>query len=164
MLNINRVMMTGRLTRDPETKYLSTGNAVTNLSIAVNRRYMDRNNEWKEETFFLDIETFGKVAERAAETLRKGRPVYVEGRLKIDSWERDGQKQTKMRVSADRVTGFDVPARGAEGGEDAGGADSGGGSPERARGTGSAKPQGGAASDNLDFGNSQSSVEDDIPF
>ena len=98
MLHINRVMMTGRLTRDPETKYLASGNAVTNLSMAVNRRYMDRNNEWKEETFFLDIETFGKVAERAAETLRKGRPVYVEGRLKIDSWERDGQKQYKTRI------------------------------------------------------------------
>jgi single-strand DNA-binding protein len=163
MLHINRVMITGRLTRDPETKYLASGNAVTTLSIAVNRRYMDRNNEWKEETFFLDIETFGKVAERSAETLRKGRPVYVEGRLKIDSWERDGQKQYKTRIVAERVTGFDVPSRGAEGAEDGGDAEGGAGRAPRSAG-GSAPRQGGAASDNLDFGNSQGSVEDDIPF
>lgn len=161
MLNINRIMVTGRLTRDPETKYLSSGTAITNLSLAVNRRFQDKNGEWQEETMFLDVETFGKIAERAAETLRKGRPVYVEGRLKQDSWEKDGQKHTKMRISAERVTGFDVPSKGGPGGESGG--DEGYGESPAPRSSGARKPQStGAPSDNLDFQNS--SVKDDIPF
>lgn len=158
MLSINRIMITGRLTRDPETKYLPSGNAVTSLSMAVNRRFMDRNNEWKEETFFLDVESFGKQAERLAETLKKGRPVYVEGRLRIDTWERDGQKQSKPRIVADRVTPFDVPTRqGGEMGDDESPSEA-----PRPRG-GSAPGRQAAPSDNLDFG-SQGGVEDDIPF
>lgn len=113
MLNINRVMITGRLTRDPETKYLSSGMAVTNISVAVNRPYKDKTSgEWREEVSFIDVEAWGKVAERLAETGRKGQPVYVEGRLKQESWERDGVKQSKIRVTADLVKSFDVPQRG----------------------------------------------------
>lgn len=163
MLNINRIMITGRLTRDPETKYLSSGSAVTTMAVAVNRNYRDRNDEWKEETFFIDVEIFGKQAERLAETLKKGRPVYVEGRLKIDTWERDGQKQSKPRISADRVTGFDVPQR-QGGGED----DEGGSEAPRSRGpnpsSSADRSSSGSPSDNLDFGNQGGGVEDDIPF
>ncbi len=112
MLSINRVMITGRLTRDPETKYLSSGTAVTNLSVAVNRRYQDKSGEWRDDTSFIDVEAWGKSAERIAESGRKGQPVYVEGRLKQDSWERDGVKQSKLKVSADIVKTFDVPQRG----------------------------------------------------
>jgi len=114
MLNINRVMLTGRLTRDPETKYLPSGTAVTNLSIAVNRRFQDKSGEWRDDTSFIDVEVFGKAAERVAETGRKGQPVYVEGRLKQESWERDGVKHSKIRVSADVVKPFDVPQRGGQ--------------------------------------------------
>jgi len=122
MLNINRVMLTGRLTREPETKYLPSGTAVTNISIAVNRPYQDKNGQWRDETSFIDVEAWGKVAERIAETARKGQPVYVEGRLKQESWERDGVKQSKIRVSADVVKPFDVPQRGSSApmGEDEG--------------------------------------------
>ena len=164
MLQINKVLVTGRLTRDPETRYLSTGTAVTMLAIAVNRRFLDKNNEWRDETTFLDIETWGKLAERCAETLKKGRPVFVEGRLKSDTWERDGQKQTKIRINADRVSAFDVPARGGEG------ADMGGGgyedsAPAPSQQQQKSRPRNaptGAPSDNLDF--SDPNVQDDIPF
>ena len=122
MLNINRVLITGRLSRDPETKYLPSGTAITNLNIANNRRYQV-NGEWKEEVGFFEVELFGKAAERVQDQgLTKGQPVYVEGRLKQESWEKDGKKQSKTRISADIVKKFEVPEKGATG-------DSGGSSP-----------------------------------
>lgn len=161
MLQINKVMVTGRLTRDPETRYLPSGTAVTMLAIAVNRRFQDKNNEWRDETTFLDIETWGKLAERCAETLKKGRPVFVEGRLKSDTWERDGQKQTKIRINADRVSAFDVPSRGGEGVDMSNGFEDSAPAPAQQR-TRSKSASTGAPSDNLDF--SEPNVQDDIPF
>jgi single-strand DNA-binding protein len=164
MLSINKVMVTGRLTRDPETRYLATGQAVTKMSVAVNRRFQDKNGEWRDETAFIDVETWGKLAERCAETLKKGRPVYVEGRLKQDSWEKDGVKQSKLLISAERVSAFEVPQRG----------DAGGGEEDLSEGPAAvsrpqvrpaARPQAtGAPSDNLDFSNPNANTEDDIPF
>lgn len=175
MLSINRVMLTGRLTREPETKYLPSGMAVTNLSIAVNRRYQDKSGEWRDDTSFIDVEAWGKTAERLAETVRKGQPVYVEGRLKQESWERDGVKHSKIRVSADIVKPFDVPQRGAQGGaspddgEDSyqpaqqggyGASNAGGGSRPRPQ----PQPQRPASpSDGLHF-DDNSNVSDDVPF
>ena len=176
MLSINKVMVTGRLTRDPETKYLPSGTAITNLGIAVNRRYLDKNsNEWKDETTFLDVETWGKLAERCAETLKKGRPVYIEGRLRTDTWEKEGQKQSKIRLVAERVTGFDVPSRGDSGdtSADAGDAEGYGGGTggpatggvRRAAGPSRAAAPTGTPSDQLDFDpGPDASVQDDIPF
>jgi single-strand DNA-binding protein len=168
MLNINRVMLTGRLTRDPETKYLPSGMAITSLAIAVNRRFQDKNGEWRDETSFIDIETFGKTAERLAETLRKGQAVYVEGRLKQDTWERDGVKQSKIRVSADSVKGFDVPTRGQgqNQGMDHGDSEGYGSAPSQGGGGYSQSQQsrsGGAPSDGLHF-DGGSNVSDDVPF
>jgi single-strand DNA-binding protein len=165
MLSINRVMITGRLTRDPDTKYLPSGQAVTMLGVAVNRRFQDKNGEWREETMFIDVETWGKLAERCAETLKKGRPVYVEGRLKQDSWEKDGVKQTKIRISAERVSAFEVPQRGDAGG----GADEETGDASALSSRPQSRPAGrpqqtGAPSDNLDFSNPNANTEDDIPF
>lgn len=116
MLSINKVMVTGRLTRDPETRYLPSGTPVTNFSVAVNRRFLDtKTNEWKDETVFLDVEVWGKLAERCAEALKKGTPVYVEGRLRADTWEnREGQRQTRLKVVAERVSAFEVPSRASE--------------------------------------------------
>ncbi len=173
MLSINKVLVTGRLTRDPETKYLPSGQALTNLGLAVNRRFQDKNGEWRDDTMFIDVETWGKTAERCAETLRKGQPVFVEGRLKQDSWEREGQKQTKIKISADSVKGFEA-GRGGQGGEAGGGEyeGEGGGGSSRPASSGAARPaQGGysqsratgAPSDNLDFDNGPN-VQDDIPF
>lgn len=100
-LNLNKVMVTGRLTRDPETKYLPSGTAVTTLSVAVNRRFQDKSGEWRDETMFIDAETWNKLAERCAEGMRKGQEVYVEGRLKQETWERDGQKRSAIKIMAD---------------------------------------------------------------
>jgi len=171
MLSVNKVFVTGRLTRDPEIKYLPSGQALANLGIAVNRRFQDKSGEWRDDTMFIDVETWGKSAERCAETLKKGQPVFVEGRLKQDTWERDGQKQSKIRISAEMVKPFEA-GRGGQGGgageyEDGGGEEYGGGggarqgaSPARA----AAQPRStGAPSDNLNF-DSGPGVKDDIPF
>lgn len=170
MLNINRVMFTGRLTREPETKYLQNGTAVTKLSVAVNRPYRDTTtNEWKEEVSFIDVDVWGKAAERIAETGRKGQPVYVEGRLKQDTWERDGQKQSKLKVSADTVKSFDVPQRGQQGADPGEYEDSYQSSPaQQSRPQAQAQGSGGGSasgkpSDGLHF-DGGSNVNDDVPF
>ncbi|MGI8907197.1 MAG: single-stranded DNA-binding protein [Candidatus Sumerlaeaceae bacterium] len=178
MLSINKVMITGRLTRDPETKYLPSGMAVTTLGVAVNRRFQDKSGEWRDDTTFIDVEAWAKLAERCAETMKKGQPVFVEGRLKQDTWERDGQKQSKIKISADNVKSFDAGSRaqggesGGEGEESEGGGYSGGGSAKQGSGGGNrggtqqarrGPAATGAPSDNLDF-DSGPAVHDDIPF
>ena len=102
MVTFNRVILAGNLVRDPETRFLPSGVAVTSFSIAVNRRYKS-NNEVKEEVSFFDISVFGKTGENCAEYLSKGRPVLVEGRLRQRSWETDGVKRSKIEVVADNV-------------------------------------------------------------
>ena len=102
MVTFNRVILAGNLVRDPETRFLPSGVAVTSFSIAVNRRYKS-NNEVKEEVSFFDISVFGKTGENCAEYLSKGRPVLVEGRLRQRRWEADGVKRSKIEVVADNV-------------------------------------------------------------
>jgi len=100
MANYNKVILMGNLTRDPELRYTPAGKAVTNFSIAVNRKYKV-DEQWKEETDFFDIVVFGKQAENCSEYLRKGRPVLVDGRLQQRRWETDeGQKRSKVEVVA----------------------------------------------------------------
>jgi single-strand DNA-binding protein len=122
MVSVNRVILAGRLTRDPETRFTPAGTAVTGFSLAVNRRYKV-NNEVKEEVSFFDIVVFGKQGENCAEYLSKGRPVLVEGRLKQRSWETDGVKRSKVEVVADNVQFLGSPraaaAEGAPGSEPA---------------------------------------------
>lgn len=105
-LNLNKVMVTGRLTRDPETKYLPSGAAVATLGLAINRPFQDKNGEWKQETIFIDVETWSKLAERCSEGMKKGDQVYVEGRLKQETWERDGQKRSAIKIVADVAKAF----------------------------------------------------------
>jgi single-strand DNA-binding protein len=122
MVAVNRVILAGRLTRDPETRFTPAGTAVTGFSLAVNRRYRS-NNELKEEVSFFDIVVFGKMGETCAEYLSKGRPVLVEGRLRQRSWESDGVKRSKVEIVADNVQFLGSPrgasAEGATGGEPA---------------------------------------------
>jgi single-strand DNA-binding protein len=122
MVSVNRVILAGRLTRDPETRFTPAGTAVTGFSLAVNRRYKV-NNEVQEEVSFFDIVVFGKQGENCAEYLSKGRPVLVEGRLKQRSWESDGVKRSKVEVVADNVQFLGSPrgasAEGAPGAEPA---------------------------------------------
>jgi len=100
MANLNKVMLIGNVTRDPEIKYTPQGRPVTDLGIAVNRVYTPDGGEKREETTYVDITLWGRQAEIAGEYCKKGRSIYVEGRLQLDSWEdkASGQKRSKLRV------------------------------------------------------------------
>ena len=104
MANLNKVLLIGNLTRDPELRYTPSGVAVANLRLAVNRRYKDKAGEQKEETCFVTVTTWDKQAEVCNQYLSKGRPVFVEGRLQSRSWEtNDGQKRNTIDIRAERV-------------------------------------------------------------
>ena len=115
--DINKVMIIGNLGKDPEMRYTQSGTAIVKLGLAVNRRYRNRqSNEMVEETTFVDIEGWGNQAETINQYMRKGRPLFVEGRLKFDSWEREGQRRSKLSVVADTFQFIDSNAGGGEGG------------------------------------------------
>lgn len=103
MPNLNKVMLIGNCTRDPEVRYTPKGTAVTDLGLAINRFYTGDNGEKQEETTFVDVTLWGRTAEIAGEYLKKGKPVFIEGRLQLDSWDdkQTGQKRTKLKVIAD---------------------------------------------------------------
>lgn len=103
MASFNRVILLGNTTRDIEVKYLQSGMAVTEVGLAVNDRRKGQNGEWIEETTFVDITLWGRTAEVAGEYLSKGSPVLIEGRLKLDQWETDGQKRSKLKVIGERM-------------------------------------------------------------
>jgi len=103
MPNLNKVFLIGNLTRDPELKYIPSGAPVCDFGLAVNETYTDKDGEKHEMVCFIDITTWNKTAENCANYLEKGRAVFVEGRLKFDSWEKEGQKHSKLSVVADRV-------------------------------------------------------------
>jgi single-strand DNA-binding protein len=100
MASFNKVILLGNLTRDPEVRYTPKGSAVCDLGIAVNRVYTPEGGERREEVTFVDVVLWARLAEIAGEYLRKGRPVFIEGRLQMDSWDdkQTGQKRTKLRV------------------------------------------------------------------
>jgi len=92
----------GNLTRDPELRYIPSGTAVSEIGLAVNDR-VKKNNEWVDEVTFVDVTLWARTAEVANEYLSKGSSVLIEGRLKLDMWEKDGQKRSKLRVVADKM-------------------------------------------------------------
>lgn len=100
MASYNKVVLLGNLTRDPELRYTPKGSAVARLGLAVNRSYKTESGETMEEVTFIDIDAWGKQAELIAQYLRKGNPLFVEGRLKLDQWDdkNSGQKVSKLRV------------------------------------------------------------------
>jgi single-strand DNA-binding protein len=101
MANLNRVLLIGRLTRDPELRYIPSGQAVTELGLAVNETWTGKDGQKKEETTFVDVTLWGRQAELACEYLSKGRQVFIEGKLRLDQWEtREGEKRTKLKVTA----------------------------------------------------------------
>ena len=103
MASFNRVILVGNLTRDIELRYTPNGTAVTEIGLAVNDRRKNQAGEWVEETTFVDVTLWGRTAEVASEYLGKGSPLLVEGRLKLDQWETDGQKRSKLRVVGERM-------------------------------------------------------------
>lgn len=102
---LNKVFLIGRLTRDPEIRFLPSGTQVTTFTIAVNRAYKTKDSsEWKEETYFFDVEAFGYLAERLGKQLNKGTQVLIEGQLRQDKWETaSGEKRSKIKIVADKV-------------------------------------------------------------
>jgi len=103
MASFNRVILVGNLTRDIELKYTPGGTGVTDIGMAVNDRRKNSNGEWVDEVTFVDVTLWGRTAEVASEYLSKGAPILVEGRLKLDTWETDGQKRSKLRVICERM-------------------------------------------------------------
>jgi single-strand DNA-binding protein len=103
MASYNRVVLLGNVTRDPELRYTPSGTAVLDLGLAVNDRRKGPNGDWVEETTFVDVTLWGRTAEVASEYLSKGAPVFIEGRLKLDTWEKEGKKQSKLRVVGERM-------------------------------------------------------------
>lgn len=104
MASLNKVLLIGNLTRQPELRYTPGGAAVTTLSVAVNRKFKDSTGALKEEVTFVDVSVFSKQAEACAQYLQKGSPVFVEGRLHLRKWETpDGQARNKLDVTAERV-------------------------------------------------------------
>jgi single-strand DNA-binding protein len=123
MASFNRVILLGNLTRDIEVRYLQSGMAVADIGMAVNDRRKNQTGEWIEETTFVDVTLWGRTAEIAGEYLGKGSPLLIEGRLKYDTWEKDGQKRSKLTVVCERMQMI-----GGRGGPGAGGAGGGPGS------------------------------------
>lgn len=102
MASYNRVVLVGNLTRDVELRYTPSGTAVTDIALAVNER-IKRNDQWIEEAHFFDVTLWGRTAEVAGEYLSKGSSVLIEGRLKLDRWEQDGQKRSKIQIVGEKM-------------------------------------------------------------
>src|SRR4051795_11671731 len=105
MASFNKVILLGNLTRDPEVRYTPKGTAVTELGMAVNRVYTAENGEKREDTTFVDVTFWGRTAEIAGEYLKKGRPIFIEGRLQLDTWDdkQSGQKRSKLKVIGENM-------------------------------------------------------------
>src|SRR3989442_208550 len=116
MANFNKVILAGNLTRDPELRYTPKGTAVTKIGLAVNRTWKNEAGETKEEVTFVDVDAWGRQAEVIAQYMKKGHPLLVEGRLKLDQWEdkTTHQKQSKLKVVLEGFTFID--SKGGDGG------------------------------------------------
>jgi single-strand DNA-binding protein len=156
--NLNRVFLMGNLTRDVELRHTTGNQAVAKIGLAVNRRYTAGDGEKREEVTFVDCEAWGKTAETMSKYLAKGRPVFIEGRLKLDQWEKDGQKHSKLKVVVENFQFVDSRGSGGEG-------EGGGGGGSYSRGSSGAPRQGQPApQDPQEWGGKGPMEEEDIPF
>ena len=117
MASFNKVILVGNLTRDPELRYTPKGTAIAKIGLAVNRVWTNEAGEKKEEVTFVDVDVFGRTAENVGQYMRKGRPILIEGRLRLDQWDdkQTGQKKSKLGVVAETVQ-FLGSSPGGEGG------------------------------------------------
>lgn len=109
MANYNKVLLIGNLTRDPELRYTPGGTAVADFGMAINRTWKGQDGEKREEVCFVDITAWAKQAEQIQQYCRKGRSLFVEGRLQFDQWEKDGQKRSRLRVVLENFQFLDRP-------------------------------------------------------
>lgn len=124
MASYNKVLLMGNITRDIELRALPSGNSVATIGLAVNRKWRDpQSGEMREETTFVDCEAFGKTAEHISKFFSKGRPIFLEGRLKLDSWQdkNDGSKRSKLKVVVESFEFIDSKSGGGGGGGGDGG-------------------------------------------
>ena len=121
MASYNRVILVGNLTRDPELRYIPSGTAVTEIGMAISDRRKDQSGNWIEETTFIDVTLWARTAEVVCEYLSKGSSVLIEGRLKFETWEKDGQKRSKLKVIGERMQMLGGRGGGGEGGGSGGG-------------------------------------------
>jgi len=155
MANLNKVMLIGNLTRDPELRYTPSGKAVTDVSIAINRVWVNDQGQKQEDTTFVDVTLWGRQAELAQQYLSKGRGIYVEGRLQMDTWDdkETGKKRSRLKVVGETMQFLPDGRSGAGGGAP----------PQRSTGTSSQQssgpPRGASPAPAEDF-----QEEDDIPF
>lgn len=114
MPDLNKVFLVGRLTQDPELRYLPSGAPVCELRIAASRRYRTREGDQREDTLFINVTTWSKTAEYCGENLSKGRPILIEGELRSDEWEdkTSGQRRTTIKINATRIQQLDWDDRG----------------------------------------------------
>lgn len=115
MASFNRVIVLGNLTRDVELRYTPSGTAVTDIGLAVNDRRKGPDGEWIDETTFLDITLWARTAEVASEYLSKGSSCLIEGRLKLDTWEKEGKKNYKLKVIGEKLQLLGSPSGGSSG-------------------------------------------------
>jgi single-strand DNA-binding protein len=116
--SVNQVILLGNLTRDPELRQTPSGQSVCSFSLALNRAYKSQSGEWQEATDYIDCVAWGPLGERVSQYLSKGRRALVQGRIQSRSWEKDGQKHSKVEVLANDVTFVD--SRGEGGGANSG--------------------------------------------
>ena len=162
MVDVNRVILAGNLTRDPELRYTPSGQAVVDLNMAINRVYTS-GGEKKEDTCFVSVVAWGRQAEMCGEYLSKGSPVLIEGSLQYDQWQTDGgEKRSRLRVRADRVQFLGRPKRAEFGdapdGAGGGGAAGGGGGSKGGRASAPPPP-----ADDMPPSAAEEK-EDDLPF
>ena len=165
---INKVILVGNLGRDPETRYMPSGGAVTNVSIATSKGWKDRDSgEQKERTEWHRIVFFNKLAEIAGEYLKRGSKVYIEGELRTRDWEKDGQKHYTTEVVASEMQMLDSRGEMGGGGSSSGGSGGSqvGGGGSSSGGSGGSQGGGGSSPAGDDFGPPPSDdFDDDIPF
>ena len=153
MANFNKVILAGNLTRDPELRYTPNGKAIAKFAMAINRNWTTDTGEKKEEVTFVDIDSFGRQAEVISQYLKKGRPVLIEGRLKLDQWDdkQTGQKRSRLGVVLESFSFLDSGNR-----------SEGGGSSDAPRSTRPAPAPAAAPAGGGD--DSGPPAEDDVPF
>jgi single-strand DNA-binding protein len=175
MASYNKVMLMGNLTRDPEVRYTPKGSAVADLALAVNRTYTAESGEKREEVTYVDIVLWSKLAELAGQYLKKGRAVFIEGRLQMDTWEdkQTGQKRSRIKVVGENMQFVDSRRDGGGGDEEGGGGGGGYSRPAQSRPSGgggqqrAAQPARQQPPANEEFNEgpiTEGMEEDDIPF
>ena len=152
MASFNKVILVGNLTRDPELRYTPKGTAIAKIGLAVNRVWTNEAGEKKEEVTFVDVDVFGRTAENVGQYMRKGRPILIEGRLRLDQWDdkQTGQKKSKLGVVAETVQFLGSAPGGGEGGAPA--------APRAPR------PAAAASAPAAEAGDSEPPHDDDVPF